>query len=278
MQALRASMACSAMASLAPCRHGRMMASASRVAIPSASPAVGKRSLCVTRAQAQDVKEQYETAEHKGIVFKPMKAGKEQLEQVASAHLTSSSTDDSLARLNFAAEQEVGINEQINHEYAMSYQYHAMSNFFNRDNVGLQGFAAFYRVSSLEERAHAQQLMDYQATRGGRVKLAALAAPPPDYNHEQKGDALYSMEIALALEKLNFQMLYSLHETADKAGDAQMTDFVEEMLAEQADAVKEISDFVAKLRRVGKGLGVYEFDQLLATKAQEMYASLPSPV
>ena len=187
----------------------------------------------------------------------------------------------------------------------MSYQYHAMSNFFNRDNVGLQGFAAFYRVSSLEERAHAQQLMDYQvqpanapfvsqskpadqgtqetqsrpaqehshmekamvligigrcasckeqndaamrccvapelclkisasqATRGGRVKLAALAAPPPDYNHEQKGDALYSMEIALALEKLNFQMLYSLHETADKAGDAQMTDFVEEMLAEQ---------------------------------------------
>ena len=39
--------------------------------------------------------------------------GKEQLEQVASAHLTSSSTDDSLARLNFAAEQEVGINEQI---------------------------------------------------------------------------------------------------------------------------------------------------------------------
>ena len=44
----------------------------------------------------------------------------------------------------------------------MSYQYHAMSNFFNRDNVGLQGFATFYRVSSLEERAHAQQLMDYQ--------------------------------------------------------------------------------------------------------------------
>ena len=153
----------------------------------------------------------------------------------------------------------------------MSYQYHAMSNFFNRDNVGLQGFAAFYRVSSLEERAHAPaanglpgtalqctlcsahcalravcmktiscvapelclKASPLQATRGGRVKLAALAAPPPDYNHEQKGDALYSMEIALALEKLNFQMLYSLHETADKAGDAQMTDFVEEMLAEQ---------------------------------------------
>ena len=48
-----------------------------------------------------------------GMVFKPMKAGKEQLQQVASAHLTSSSTEDSLARLNYAAESEVGMNEQI---------------------------------------------------------------------------------------------------------------------------------------------------------------------
>ena len=65
------------------------------------------------------------------------------------------------------------------------------------------------------------------------MKLAAIAAPPPDYNHEQKGDALYSMEIALALEKLNFQMLYALPDTADEAGDSQMADFVEEMLADQ---------------------------------------------
>lgn len=72
-----------------------------------------------------------------------------------------------------------------------------------------------------------------QAKRGGRVKLAALAAPPPDYNHEEKGDALYSMELALALEKLNFQMLYSLHDTAEAANDSQMADFVEEMMAEQ---------------------------------------------
>ena len=48
--------------------------------------------------------------------------------------------------------------------------------------------------------------------------------------------------------------------------------------AVQADAVKEISDFVAQLRRVGKGLGVYEFDKFLAGKATEMYATLPAPV
>jgi ferritin heavy chain len=72
-----------------------------------------------------------------------------------------------------------------------------------------------------------------QATRGGRVKLAAIAAPPSDYNHEEKGDALYAMELALALEKLNFQMLFELHDTAEKHNDPQFSDFVEDMLAEQ---------------------------------------------
>ena len=38
----------------------------------------------------------------------------------------------------------------------------------------------------------------------------------------------------------------------------------------QATGVKEISEFVAQLRRVGKGLGVYEFDKFLAQKAVDM--------
>ena len=40
----------------------------------------------------------------------------------------------------------------------------------------------------------------------------------------------------------------------------------------QATGVKEISEFVAQLRRVGKGLGVYEFDKFLAGKAVSMGA------
>lgn len=61
----------------------------------------------------------------------------------------------------------------------MSYQYHAMSNFFNRDNVGLTGFAAFYRVSSLEERTHAQQLMDYQVRHAAASRRIMLAQGLP---------------------------------------------------------------------------------------------------
>ena len=69
--------------------------------------------------------------------------------------------------------------------------------------------------------------------RGGRTKLAHLTAPQAEYQHETKGDALHAMELALSLEKLNFQKLRHLHDVAEESKDAQMSDFVEAMLADQ---------------------------------------------
>ena len=47
-------------------------------------------------------------------------------------------------------------------EYNMSYVYHAMSAYFDRDNVALPGLASYFRAASLEERGHATTLMDFQ--------------------------------------------------------------------------------------------------------------------
>ena len=41
----------------------------------------------------------------------------------------------------------------------------------------------------------------------------------------------------------------------------------------QAEGVKEVSDYVAHLRRVGKGLGVVLFDEKIATRASEVSAT-----
>lgn len=46
----------------------------------------------------------------------------------------------------------------------MSYVYHSMSTYFNRDNVALPGLAAYFRAQSDEERGHAQLLMDFQVS------------------------------------------------------------------------------------------------------------------
>lgn len=169
-------------------------------------------------------------------------------------------------RLHYDNQAEAAINEQINVEYNISYVYHAMSAYFDRDNVSLPGLAKYFYRQSDEERGHAQMFMNFQNTRGGRVHLNALVPTVSEYNHAEKGDALYAMELALSLERLNYEKLLALHKVMEKHGDAQAVHFVENILEEQVEDIKETADYVAQLRRIGKGHGVWHFDH-------EMYES-----
>ncbi|KAL2541446.1 Ferritin-1 [Abeliophyllum distichum] len=159
----------------------------------------------------------------------------------------------SLARQRFAEECEAAINEQINVEYNMSYLYHSIYAYFDRDNVAMKGLAKFFKDSSEEEREHAQKFMKYQNKRGGRVKLHSILMPPAEFEHVEKGDALYAMELTLSLEKLTNEKLLNLHSVADKNNDPQMAEFIEsEFLQEQVEDIKEVAEYVTQLRMVGK--------------------------
>ncbi|KAG6670290.1 hypothetical protein CIPAW_01G301300, partial [Carya illinoinensis] len=193
-----------------------------------------------------------------GVVFEPFEEVKKELDLVPTVPQVS------LARQKYLDECESAVNEQINVEYNVSYVYHAMYAYFDRDNVALKGLARFFKESSEEEREHAEKLMEYQNKRGGRVKLQPIVMPLSEYDHPEKGDALYAMELALSLEKLTNEKLLNLHRVASLKNDVQLTDFVEsEFLSEQVEAIKKISEYVAQLRRVGKGHGVWHFDQML---------------
>eukprot|EP00873_Tetraselmis_striata_P040372 jgi/Tetstr1/460636/TSEL_005833.t1 len=196
-----------------------------------------------------------------GMVFEPLT----EVEPISSSVIKADGTK-SFGRTDYHPECEAAVNEQTNIEYTISYIYHSMYAYFDRDNVGLPGLAAWFKDNSEEERGHAELLMAYQNKRGGQVALHNITAPPAEY--DGPGDALHAMELALSLEKLNFQKLRALHDVAFKHGDAQMCDFVKtELLAAQADAVKEVAAFVSQLRRVGKGHGVYHFDQIFQEAA-----------
>ncbi|RYR34879.1 hypothetical protein Ahy_A10g049929 isoform A [Arachis hypogaea] len=203
-----------------------------------------------------------------GVVFEPFEEVKKELDLVPTLPQVS------LARQKFVDQCEAAINEQINVEYNVSYVYHAMFAYFDRDNVALRGLAKrfddcgadcrFFKESSAEEREHAEKLMEYQNKRGGRVTLQSIVMPLSEFDHVEKGDALYAMELALSLEKLTNEKLLNLHSVASKNNDVQLADFIEsEFLGEQVEAIKKISEYVAQLRRVGKGHGVWHFDQML---------------
>jgi len=77
----------------------------------------------------------------------------------------------SVVKQNFHAECEAGINKQINLELYASYVYQSMAWYLDRDDVALPGFHKFFKHSSGEEREHAEKLMKYQNSRGGRIVL-----------------------------------------------------------------------------------------------------------
>ncbi|KAG2690965.1 hypothetical protein I3760_09G215000 [Carya illinoinensis] len=201
-----------------------------------------------------------------GVVFQPFQELKKE------DHLVPVSPQVSIARQRYSEECEAAINEQINVEYNVSYVYHALFAYFDRDNIALKGLAKFFEESSEEEREHAEKLIKYQNIRGGKVLLHSIVTPPSEFDHAEKGDALYAMELALALEKLVNEKLLNLHHVADSNNDPQMTEFIErEFLSEQVEAIKKIAEYVAQLRMVGKGHGVWHFDQMLLHKGEEAF-------
>lgn len=164
----------------------------------------------------------------------------------------------SQCRQNFHAENEAGINRQINMELYASYCYQSMSFWFDRDDVALHGFAKYFKKASDEEREHAEKFMQYQNMRGGRIVLQDIKKPERD----EWGCGLDAMQVALQLEKSVNQSLLDLHTLCSGHGDAQMADFLEsEFLEEQVKSIKEIGDHITNLKRVGTGLGEYMYDK-----------------
>jgi len=163
-----------------------------------------------------------------------------------------------MPRQNYHAECEAGVNKQINLELYASYVYQSMAMYFDRDDVALPGFSKYFKKNSDEEREHAEKFMKYQNQRGGRIVLQNIQKPERD----EWGTALDAMQAALALEKNVNQSLLDLHALSDSHNDYQFSDFLEgNYLAEQVEAIKEMSDHVTQLKRVGPGLGEYMYDK-----------------
>ena len=78
-------------------------------------------------------------------------------------------------------------------EYNMSYVYHSMSTYFNRDNVALPGLAAYFRAQSDEERGHAQLLMDFQVNMFSSPSTLVTRIKPPLYNRTFSQSAAFAL-------------------------------------------------------------------------------------
>ncbi|MEW5300641.1 MAG: hypothetical protein WDW36_003555 [Sanguina aurantia] len=197
-------------------------------------------------------------------VAKEVQTLEKQVSRVTDPGLTKG---PSFARALYTEEVESAFNDQINVELSISYVYAAMAAYFARDNVGLRGFAGYFASESQEERTHANMLLKHQVKRGGRVRLGAISSPESEFFHSEKGDVLFAAELALSLEKLNFQKLRALRRVAEGVQDDETTHYLDDYLLEkQAMDVEETAIFVSKLKRIGLGHGVWHMDKELMEK------------
>jgi len=167
-------------------------------------------------------------------------------------------------RQNFHEDNEKAINDQIHMLISASYMYESMAYYFDRDDVALKGFAKFfYHSSTWDMQEFAEKLMKYINKRGGRVVLQAIEKP----NRDDWGSPLECMQLALECEKKLNSSFLALHDVAEKNADSHMQHFLEDIFLDQQVAwIRKIGCYIAKLKRVGAGIGEYIFDKELLLK------------
>ncbi|NCO34906.1 MAG: ferritin [Armatimonadetes bacterium CG2_30_59_28] len=156
--------------------------------------------------------------------------------------------------------QEVqdALNEQINAELYSSYLYLSMSACF--ESKGFSGVANWMRIQTDEERMHAMKFYDFVNSRGGKVTLKAIDAPPAEwdtplaafegvYTHERKVTELINGLLGVAKE----------HD--DHATESFLKWFVDEQVQEERTAdeivqqLKLMADFKPGLIMLDRELG-----------------------
>ncbi len=155
---------------------------------------------------------------------------------------------------------EQAINEQIKWEMYSANLYLSMSAWLQDE--GLSGFANWMRVQYQEETEHALKFYDFILSRGGKITVSQIDAPPSTWD-----SVLDVFEATLAHEqevtrRIN-ELTYLTKEVKDFASDIFMQWFVTEQIEEE----ENVRDILNKLRLIkGEGQGMLMLDQEMAQR------------
>ena len=154
------------------------------------------------------------------------------------------------------------INAQINREFFSAFLYLAMAN--DAIDKGYLGTGKWMSIQFKEEQEHALKFAKYLQDQGGKVELAAMAAPKKVW----KG-ILDMFQEALAHEKKVTAWIYGLNALATKEKDyatqSMLKWFIDEQVEEEANCMEAIS----ALSLVGTSAGsAYMVDRHIGKRGQ----------
>ena len=152
------------------------------------------------------------------------------------------------------------LNGQVNAELYSSYLYLSMNAYFK--SVNLDGFANWMYAQAQEELMHAMKLYDFINQRGGRTLLAAIEAPPNQWD-----SPLSVFEDTLKHEKKVTGLINGLVDIAMEERDHATQIFLQWFVTEQIEEEESVGNVLEQLKLLGDAKqGLFMMDRELATR------------
>ncbi len=142
------------------------------------------------------------------------------------------------------------LEKQINKEFYSAYLYLDFSNYYV--NVGLDGFANWYKIQAQEERDHAMLFLQYLQNNGESVELEVIAKPDKELK-----DNMAPLNAALEHERYVTASINAIYEVAYSIKDFRTMQFLDWFVKEQGEEEKNAEDMIKKMELFGtdaKGL------------------------
>ncbi len=153
------------------------------------------------------------------------------------------------------------LNTQINKELYSAYLYLDFANYF--DEVGLDGFANWYKIQAQEERDHALLFYEYLQNNDEPVTFEAIAKP-----EWEKGDNMTPLKKALEHEKYVTETINIIYKAAYDIHDFRTMQFLDWFISEQGEEEKNASDMITKMELYGgDSRGLYMLNSELLGRA-----------
>jgi ferritin len=156
---------------------------------------------------------------------------------------------------------ENALNGQLNAEMYSGYMYLSMNAYFK--SINLDGFANWMYYQAQEELTHAMKFYDFIISRGGRVKLAEIGAPPNTWD-----SPLAVFEATLEHEQKVTGLINDLVEMALAEHDHASNIFLQWFVTEQVEEEENVGGVLEQLKLMGdaKG-GLFMMDRELAKRS-----------
>ena len=152
------------------------------------------------------------------------------------------------------------LNDQINKEFYSAYLYLDFSIFY--EDMGLDGFANWYKIQAQEERDHAMLMLEYLQNNGEKVTLGAIAKPDKELT-----DKLQVLKLGLEHERYVTSLIHTIYEAAHAVKDFRTMQFLDWFVKEQGEEEKNAEDMIKKMELFGSDAkGLYALNSEMAAR------------